>query len=112
MGREDEVENPDDDASWVQFLADMGIEFGTIYDALDQAEPIAQPVGNEAVEVSTDPLESQDYIRQVGDQQLGADLLPYRTPLTVEVVQEVIVDVVTRPPAARPPSRPRPMTPN
>lgn len=112
MGREDEVENPDDDASWVDFLAGIGIEFGTITDALDQVEPLAQPVANSAVEVSTDPLNKSTYIRPTGEQQFGTDLLPIRQPLTREVVEEIVVTVVAAPPAARRPSTRPPMTPN
>lgn len=116
MGRADEVENPEDDASWVDFLAGIGVEFGTVFDALAQAEPLAQPLAPAAIEVSTDPLESAGYIRQTGEQQLGADLQPIRQPIqrpiSPEVVEQVVTRVVSAPPAARrPPSRP-PMTPN
>ena len=112
MGREDEVENPDDDAAWVDFLAGIGIEFGTITDALLQGEPLAQPLANAAVEVSTDPLSKSSYIRPTGDQQFGTDLLPIRQPLTREVIEEIVEVVVAAPPAARRPSSRPPMTPN
>ncbi|HMO51373.1 MAG TPA: hypothetical protein PKE26_08900 [Kiritimatiellia bacterium] len=102
MGAADEVENPEDDASWVAYLNSVGVEFGTIEEALGQAPVLSSPVALRAVEVSTDPLRRIPYIRPSDEQQLGADLQ------TIRRIVERIVEPV-EPPKPRP--KP-PVTPN
>jgi len=44
LGRQAEVDNPDNDASWINFLKEIGIDFGTIGEAVSNLEPLPQPV--------------------------------------------------------------------
>lgn len=112
MGRADEIENPDNDNEWVALLAALGVEFGTVQDAIDQIDPIAFPEANVAIVVSTDPLRKSSMIGQGDDQQLGADLMELRRPLVAVPVDRdeipEVIDRVTRP-SRRP--TPPPMTP-
>jgi hypothetical protein len=39
LGDSDKVENPETDKSWVDYLKSIGVEFGTIEDALAQIDP-------------------------------------------------------------------------
>lgn len=116
LGRQAEVENPDNDASWINFLKEIGIDFGTIGEAVSNLEPLPQPVGPEAIITSTDPLSKLQRINPPDNQQLGADLSTFNritanpsdfvnAPVTVETLTEVVNQV------QRPPDRPD-VTPN
>lgn len=74
LGKQAEVQNPEDDQSWVNYLKGIGIEFGTIGEAIENLEPLPQPVGPEAIVTSTDPLGKLSRINPPDDQQIGADL--------------------------------------
>ncbi len=100
LGAADQVENPEDDGSWVAYLASVGIEFGTIDEAIAQTPVLSQPVALRAIEVSTDPLRRVPFIRPADEQQLGADLQGLRRLVTSGVVDPPV------------PPRPRPVTPN
>ena len=116
LGRQAEVENPENDASWINFLKEIGIDFGTIGEAVANLEPLPQPVGPEAIVTSTDPLSKLQRINPPDNQQIGADLSTLGrvssqqtrfedTPVTPEVLVRI-------PPQVQRPDRPDPMTPN
>jgi len=107
MGDADKIENPEDDASWVEYLKSVGVEFGTIEEAIDRTEPLADPVALEAIETSTDPLRKESYIRPTDDQQLGADLQPYRRLISKSDLERLF----PQPEPPQPPPPP-PVTPN
>jgi hypothetical protein len=96
LGRQAEVNNPEDDASWINFLKEIGIDFGTIGEAVENLEPLPQPVGPEAVITSTDPLSKLQRINPPDNQQIGADL---------STLGRIFTQVTV-------PGRPPPMTPN
>lgn len=106
MGDTAKVENPESDASWVDYLKSIGVEFGTIEEAIDQMDPMGQPVGLQAVEVSTDPLRKVPFIRPADEQQLGADLQFFNRLISVAEVKAIFV----QPPKPTPP-QPPPVTP-
>jgi len=107
LGDADKVEKPDEDKSWVEYLKSIGIEFGSIEDAVDQANTLTDPVALQAVEVSTDPLRKVPSIRPADEQQLGADLQSFRRLLSAEDVANIFAQ--PEPPV---PPRPEPATPN
>lgn len=107
MGDADKVENPDSDASWVEYLKSIGVEFATIEDAVEQTEVLSDPVALQAVEASTDPLRKVPSIRPVDEQQLGADLQTFRRLLS----EEDVARIFAQPPQPEPP-QPEPATPN
>ncbi len=74
LGRQGEVENPENDESWVNYLKSEGIDFGSAGEAMDNLEPLPQPVGPEAIVTSTDPLSKLSRINPPDNQQVGADL--------------------------------------
>jgi len=107
MGDADKVENPDDPKSWIDYLKSIGIEFASIEDALEQTEPMTDPVALQAVEVSTDPLRKVPSIRPADEQQLGADLQSFRRLLSAEDVANIFAQ-----PEPPEPPQPEPATPN
>lgn len=107
MGQADQVENPDDDGSWVAYLKSIGIEFGTVKEGVDQVKPMVDPVAIVAIEPSTDPLRKVPNIRPSDEQQLGADLQPFSSQLTEEDILRFILEA--EPPV---PPGPKPITPN
>ncbi|MCS6771651.1 MAG: hypothetical protein NZ740_06450 [Kiritimatiellae bacterium] len=116
LGKQGDIENPDDDESWISFLKSAGIDFGTIGEAMENLEPLPQPVAAEAVVTATDPLSKLARINPPDDQQGGADfgtLGRVSSPISERVLREVDLPVIeeriSRPDA--PPRRP-PMTPN
>lgn len=96
LGRQAEVQNPADDASWISFLKEIGIDFGTIGAAMQNLAPLPQPVGPEAIITSTDPLGKLQRINPPDNQQIGADL---------STLGRIFTQVTV-------PGRPPPMTPN
>lgn len=74
MGKADEVKNPEDDQSWIDCLSRLGIEIGTVGQAVENLEPIEAPLAAEAVVVTTDPLAKQAKFRPIDEQQVGPDL--------------------------------------
>lgn len=109
MGQQQYVENPEDDASWVNYLASVGIVFGTIDEALDAVPVIDQPVALRAVEVSTDPLRRIPFIRPADEQQLGADLQNFRRLISASSIEDSLFILITS--GITPPNLP-PVTPN
>ncbi|HMP76906.1 MAG TPA: hypothetical protein PKE12_11495 [Kiritimatiellia bacterium] len=112
LGKQAEVENPDDDESWVNYLKSAGIDFGSIGEAVENLEPLPQPVGPEAIVTSTDPLGKLSRINPPDNQQIGADLstlgrVSGRVVTQADIPQvEVIIKTPSTPPG------PPPMTPN
>lgn len=114
LGRQGEV-SPDEDQAYVSFLKSIGIDFGTIGEAIENLEPLPQPVGPEAIVTSTDPLGKLARINPPDNQQIGADLSTLGrvggisviviTEDDLEQVQRVITQV-------QEPDRPEPLTPN
>jgi len=102
MGDADKVEDPDSDKSWVDYLKSIGVEFGTVEDAIDQMDPIDQAVALQAIEVSTDPLRKVPFIRPTDEQQLGADLQFFNRLISAAEVKAIFV----KPPVPIPPKPP------
>jgi hypothetical protein len=96
MGKVSEVKDPAKDESYIEYLRGLGIEIGTIGEAVETLEALDAPLANEALTVTTDPLEKVHRIRPVDEQQMGADL-----SMITRVFTEAVV-----------PPGPPPMTPN
>lgn len=115
LGKQSEVENPDNDESWVDYLKSAGIDFGTIGEAVENLEPLPQPVGTEAIIISTDPLGKLARINPPDDQQLGADLstLGHISQRHVTHRDLPVIETIVRqtPSSGGTPPRPQPMTP-
>lgn len=112
LGKQGEVENPEDDASWERYLKSIGIDFGTVGEAVDKLEPLPQPVGPEAIVTSTDPLSKLSRINPPDNQQIGADLSTFGRVSGRVVTEPELpeIEVIIKNPST-PPSPP-PMTPN
>ena len=112
MGRADEVENPDDPASWVAFLKENGIPIDTVGQAADNIEPAAEPVVDNvfARAASADPLTRQNVFGKPDERQFGTYVDQSAPQLAVAVPQEV-VDAVIAAAAVTPPRR-SPTTPD
>lgn len=115
LGKQSEVEDQDNDESWVDYLKSAGIDFGTIGEAVDNLEPLPQPVGHEAIVISTDPLSKLSRINPPDNQQLGADLSTFGR-ISTRIVRRTdlpqVEQIISRPPTSggTTPSPP-PMTP-
>ncbi len=112
LGRQGEVENPDSDESWVNYLKSEGIDFGSAGEAIENLEPLPQPVGPEAIVTATDPLSKLSRINPPDNQQGGADLSTLGH-VTTRIIQRqempAIQQQISRRPGQTP--RPPPMTP-
>lgn len=110
LGKEGEVQNPENDASWIDYLKGIGLDISTIGAAMENLDILDSPMGNQAIVVSTDPLGKNHKIRPTDDQQLGADLATIRQVLAQ--IPEVPVPPPAPPaPSDRPSQQPPPMTP-
>ncbi len=110
LGQADKIENPENDKSWVDYLKSIGVEFGTVEEAVDQIGTKDEVIALKAVEVSTDPLRKAPTILPTDNQQLGADLQFFSRPLSKEDVIRLFPQPEPVPPPA--PPKPRPVTPN
>jgi len=110
LGDESKIEEPENDKSWVDYLKSIGVEFGTIEEAVAQIDPLVDPVALKAVEVSTDPLRKAPLISPVDNQQLGADLQFFTRNVSRAEVEILFPQPEPVPPPA--PPKPRPVTPN
>lgn len=116
LGKQAEVENPDDDESWVDYLKSIGIDFGTIGEAVENLEPLPLPVGPEAIVTSTDPLSKLSRINPPDNQQIGADLSTMGRVsgkvLTEPELPQVEQIIVSTPSSGGSSPTPPPMTPS
>ena len=106
----EKIENPESDKSWVDYLKSIGVEFGTVEDAVAQIGTKDEVIALKAVEVSTDPLRKAPTILPTDNQQLGADLQFFSRPLSKQDVINLFPQPDPVPPPA--PPKPRPVTPN
>ena len=74
LGREDDVKNPDNDQAWIDYLGGVGIDFGTVGEAVDNLDPIDAPLAAEAIIVTGDPLGKVAKHRPIDEIQGGNDL--------------------------------------
>ena len=110
IGDTDKIENPESDKSWVDYLKSIGVEFGTVEEAIAQIDPKQDIVALKAVEVSTDPLRKAPLINPADEQQLGADLTFFTRAISRAEVEALFPQPEPVPPPA--PPKPRPVTPN
>lgn len=100
MQRQNEVENPDDPRSWVNFLKSLGVSTDTIGEAVEDVEPLVEPVAANVFVVSTttDPLKKRktgepDETEYGTDVEFVASLRPLFYPVTIREVEEAVVQV-------------------
>ena len=108
MGKVGEVKDQSKDESYIEFLRSLGIDIGTIGEAVEKLEPLDAPLANEAVAVTTDPLEKIHRIRPVGEEQMGADLSMFGSLLEVP---GAVPPPPVIPPAPPTPTKPQPKPP-
>jgi len=97
LGQSDMVENPEDDASWVNYLLSLGLDLSTIEAAVGQV-PSADPnAGYSDARQSFDPSRRYPFSQPFS----GAGF-------TVQTFRDLIIQIT--PPPVPPP--PRPVTPN
>jgi len=106
LGRENEVENPEDPRSWINFLKSIGVPIGTVGEAVDNLEPLPEAIAPNVFQVSTrvDPLVRRTIFGEPDESQFGTDASfddAYR-PVTVEEIIDII-PIVPVPPKPRPP---------
>lgn len=123
MDMVDQVENPDDENSWVNLLAENGIPIDTVGAAVQNVAPTAEPVTDYVMgpATSSDPLTKQAVFGLPDEKQFGTDLeagatisgaparvvppAPVLVPVTRREARRVI-PVIPKPP--RPTTRPTP----
>lgn len=92
MGKANEVKDSTKDESYIEYLRGMGIEIGTIGEAVENLEMLDEPLANEAVSVQTDPLSKRARIRPTGEQQLGADMSTFSSTFVQEPVPQETIE--------------------
>lgn len=109
MKRQSEVENPDDPQSYIDFLNSIGVSIGTVGEAVDTLEPLAEPVAPHVIQLAatTDPLKKgktgePDETEYGTDMEFVAGMRPVSYAEAVRVIRE----------AEFVPSRKRPVTPD
>jgi len=108
IGDADKVKNPDDDKSWIDYLASIGVPIDTVGQATDNLKPLINPVAqNVTFQSTTDPLKKPESTsgRFPDDDTFGTDMAFLPTVTREELVEVIAaVDNTGR--------RRRPVTPN
>lgn len=74
MKKQAEVKNPEDDKSWIAYLASQKIEFANVTEAMDELGPLDPAVHSDAIITLTDPLKKKARFRPLDEEQLGTDM--------------------------------------
>jgi len=95
MKRQSEVENPDDPQSYIDFLNSIGVSIGTVGEAVDSLEPLAEPVAPHVIQLAatTDPLKKgktgePDETEYGTDMEFVAGVRPVTYAEVVRVIRE------------------------
>ena len=107
MGEAENIENPDDPASWVNYLNEKGIQVVDLQEAVGQASPLDEAVTATYEPVNVDPFSRRRAVAQPDERQLAGDFGIQHADVPFSTVVRVLR--VVPPPAVR---RPRPVTPN
>ena len=105
MKRGDEVKNPENDKSWVDFLASLGVNIDSMSQAADSLRPLAEPVVANVFKggSQTDPLKDSKEFGEPDQPEFGTDA---NVAISYLGLQELLQQVeFVAPPR-------RPMTPN
>ena len=75
MKKQSEVKNPDDPKSWIDYLKTVGVPIDTIGEAVDNVDPLAEPVAPNVVTSSSDPMTKRHKFNTIDETQYGVDML-------------------------------------
>ena len=111
MKRQAEVENPEDPQSYIDFLRSIGVSIGTVGEAVDSLEPLAEPVAPHVAQVaaSTDP-QKKGKTGEPDETEYGTDMefIAGMRPVTYAEVVQVIKQAEFKPHK----KKKKPVTPN
>ncbi len=107
IDRSDEIEDPDNPQSWIDYLVGIGIPIDTVGVALESVDPMGEPVAPYllASSASTDPLKQQTVFGQPDEVAFGTDMTFIASDIFVVTLPEavdVIIDIPRIPPRRRP----------
>lgn len=120
MGAAEEIENPEDPNSWIEYLEEMGVSMDTVGEAVAAVAPntMSDPIINYAMNeaTTTDPLKKRGILEEPDETQFGTDTSLPPVPLTEEQMaatgfptREEIEDIISMIPIPPPPTgRPTP----
>lgn len=109
LQQEDLVEKPDDPESWINHLKSIGVPIGSVGQAVDNLNPLAEAVAPAPEFISSvDPRETPKKSALPDNQQYGADIADPLSQAVVSMreIQEIIIE------AAVPEVEQEPVTPN
>lgn len=107
MGEAENIENPDDPASWVNYLNEKGIQVVDLHEAVGHADPLGEAVTATYEPVNVDPFSRRRVVAQPDERLLAGDFGITSTEVPFGTVVRVLT--VVQPPVRR---RPPPVTPN
>lgn len=99
MKRQNEVKNPDNPESWINFLKGIGVPIETVGESVTYLEPLAEPVAPNVVSARTDPLSKRHMFNPLDETQYGVDM-------------EYVMRILSRVEFEAPEFQPRPVTPD
>lgn len=100
MKRQNEVKNPEDPVSWLEFLRAEGISMESVGEATAELKPLAEPIAPNVARATTLAMEKRHKYNPVDEVNYGADLGMLVRTLTQLAQPE------------KPVKRPRPVTPD
>ncbi len=97
MREGDQVQNPDDPRSWIAYLASMGASIDTIGEAVDNLDPLPEPVAQNvfAVSATTDPLKKRAKFSEPDENEFGTDVEfePHMQPVSMAEILAIFAQV-------------------
>ena len=74
LKKQNEVKNPDDPKSWIDYLKSIGVPIDTIGEAVDNVDPLGEAVAPNVVTASSDPLRKRHKFNTTDETQYGVDM--------------------------------------
>lgn len=105
MERQNEVENPEDPMSWINFLKSLGVPLDRVNETVEYVEPLKRMAAPNVFRITPDPISKRPVFGEPDEPDYGADAEFIATiPVDLRDVIEVLRKVVP------PPEEPPPLT--
>lgn len=74
LKQQDEVDDPDDPRSYIDYLKSIGVPIDTVGEAVSNVEPLSEPVAPHIVEANVDPLVKRHRFNPLDEPQYAVDM--------------------------------------
>jgi hypothetical protein len=102
MKKQGDVQNPDDPASYIDYLRGQGIPIDTVGQSVEPVPPLPEPIAPNVLSSTTDPLPKPHVFNPLDETQYGTDMA---------TIARLISELEFAPPTPAPAPAPKPAKP-